>query len=189
MIDDRYFPGILEAIWFSVVTMSTVGYGDIAPQKWIGKLTALSIILLGVAAFGIIVGEFAADAVQPAASKPVENVHDLRKYRIGTKADTATTEFLDAQGMDYESYEDLDGALRSLESREIDIVVHDSIAINYEASKSDDLIVTGPSFNQHYLAFALPPGSPLKEPVNRAILELRENGRYSTIWKRWFGED
>lgn len=35
---------------------------------------------------------------------------------------------------------------------------------------------------------AFPTGSALVEPVNRAILKLREDGTYETLRKRWFGD-
>ncbi len=42
---------LIDAIYFSVVTMATVGYGDIHPQTDIGKLLALIIIIGGVGTF------------------------------------------------------------------------------------------------------------------------------------------
>ncbi|MDF1551433.1 MAG: potassium channel family protein [Deferrisomatales bacterium] len=42
---------LIDAIYFSIVTMATVGYGDIHPQTDIGKLLALIIIVGGVGTF------------------------------------------------------------------------------------------------------------------------------------------
>ncbi|MCE2406907.1 MAG: transporter substrate-binding domain-containing protein, partial [Pseudomonadales bacterium] len=72
-ISDRYFPGVFQSIWFSLVTMSTVGYGDIAPQRWLGRISAALLIVTGVTAFGVIVGQFAADAIGQRAQKPVQS--------------------------------------------------------------------------------------------------------------------
>ena len=41
----------MNAIYFSIVTMATVGYGDIHPQTEIGKILALIIIIGGVGTF------------------------------------------------------------------------------------------------------------------------------------------
>ena len=40
-----------NAIYFSIVTMATVGYGDIHPQTEIGKILVLIIIVGGVGTF------------------------------------------------------------------------------------------------------------------------------------------
>ena len=37
-IDDRYFPGIFEAVWCVLATITTVGYGDVTPRRWLGTL-------------------------------------------------------------------------------------------------------------------------------------------------------
>ncbi|HON79843.1 MAG TPA: potassium channel family protein, partial [Spirochaetota bacterium] len=42
---------VLDAIYFSVVTIATVGYGDIHPVTPAGKVLALFIIIVGVGAF------------------------------------------------------------------------------------------------------------------------------------------
>ena len=42
---------LTDAVYFSIVTMATVGYGDIHPQTEIGKILALLIIIGGVGTF------------------------------------------------------------------------------------------------------------------------------------------
>ena len=42
---------LVDAIYFSIVTMTTVGYGDIHPQSAVGKILALLIIVGGVGTF------------------------------------------------------------------------------------------------------------------------------------------
>ena len=42
---------LVTALYYAMVTMSTVGYGDITPQTTEAKLFAVSIIVLGVAVF------------------------------------------------------------------------------------------------------------------------------------------
>lgn len=42
------FESIPSAIWWSVVTMTTVGYGDVIPVTALGKFIAMFIMLLGV---------------------------------------------------------------------------------------------------------------------------------------------
>ena len=63
------FDNILAGIYWAVVTITTVGYGDIAPMTGAGRSLAVVVMLLGYAIIavptGIVVGEVAAEARKP----------------------------------------------------------------------------------------------------------------------------
>jgi len=64
-------PGIhspLAGIWYSLVTLAHVGYGDIVATSFIGRLISALLILLGIGLFALAAGIFASILV----------VHDLR---------------------------------------------------------------------------------------------------------------
>lgn len=50
---------LFDAIWYTIVTVTTVGYGDIAPASFLGRLSAMALLLVGVAIFGALSGKFA----------------------------------------------------------------------------------------------------------------------------------
>lgn len=50
---------LFDAIWYTLVTITTVGYGDIAPTSVIGRITAMILLIAGVAIFGALSGKFA----------------------------------------------------------------------------------------------------------------------------------
>lgn len=54
------FATVIDAIWWAVVTLTTVGYGDLTPVTVGGKVLAICIMLLGVAAFALPAGILAA---------------------------------------------------------------------------------------------------------------------------------
>ena len=54
------FSSIPDALWWAVVTMTTVGYGDITPITFGGKLLATFIMLLGVGVVALPAGILAA---------------------------------------------------------------------------------------------------------------------------------
>jgi len=49
----------MDALWWSFSTTSTVGYGDIVPETFYGKLVGILLMLIGVAIFGIYTALFA----------------------------------------------------------------------------------------------------------------------------------
>jgi len=55
-----HFESIMPAIWWAVVTLTTVGYGDITPITFGGKLLAIAIMLLGIGTMALPAGILAA---------------------------------------------------------------------------------------------------------------------------------
>ena len=46
--DIEHFGSIFRALWFSFVSVTTIGYGDITPASTIGKIVASIFALLGI---------------------------------------------------------------------------------------------------------------------------------------------
>ena len=49
----------IDALWWSFVTATTVGYGDISPQTGLGRLIASVLMLVGIGTIGMITGTIA----------------------------------------------------------------------------------------------------------------------------------
>jgi voltage-gated potassium channel len=54
--DINTFP---KALWWTLTTISTVGYGDLYPRTWEGRLVAASLMVGGIALLGVITGMIA----------------------------------------------------------------------------------------------------------------------------------
>ena len=50
---------LFDAIWYTLVTITPVGYGDITPHSILGRSSAMILLLAGVALFGALSGKFA----------------------------------------------------------------------------------------------------------------------------------
>ncbi|WP_293027437.1 NAD-binding protein [Natronococcus sp.] len=60
---------LLDAFYFTLITSSTVGYGDIGPETEVAMLFTMSVVVLGVASFGIAIGALVGPAIQARISK------------------------------------------------------------------------------------------------------------------------
>jgi len=65
------FSDIPTAVYWSIVTMTTVGYGDIAPQTPLGKTLAALVMILGYAIIAVPTGIVTAEIVEEAAARRV----------------------------------------------------------------------------------------------------------------------
>jgi voltage-gated potassium channel len=48
MIDHKDFPTVGDGIWWAIVTLGTVGYGDIVPHSAWGRVVGSAVIVVGV---------------------------------------------------------------------------------------------------------------------------------------------
>ncbi|WP_436347175.1 NAD-binding protein [Natronorubrum sp. FCH18a] len=77
----EHFEGIenlLDAFYFTLITSSTVGYGDITPDpnSTEGLLFTMSVLVLGVASFGIAIGALVGPAIQSRITKTLGKMTD-----------------------------------------------------------------------------------------------------------------
>tara|TARA_Y100001970_G_scaffold236746_1_gene296716 strand:- start:1633 stop:2730 length:1098 start_codon:yes stop_codon:yes gene_type:complete len=55
-IEDGDFDNIGNSLWWAIVTMTTVGYGDMSPESSIGRVLAIVIMFCGISLIAIVTG-------------------------------------------------------------------------------------------------------------------------------------
>ncbi|MYL30468.1 two pore domain potassium channel family protein [Halobacillus halophilus] len=63
-----------DGLWWSIVTVTTVGYGDIAPSTLSGRLVAIFLMIIGIGLIGMLTGSITTYFVK----KPKEGHHTIR---------------------------------------------------------------------------------------------------------------
>lgn len=128
---------------------------------------------------------------------PIKSALDLKgkkvAVQISTTADVLMTGIMGKDNADLKKYESNAVALMELEKGGVDAVVAD-IAIIREYMKNNpgkkfDSIKDTTNFGAEYYAILLPKGSELKAKLDPAIKKVLENGKYTEIYKKWFGEE
>ena len=56
LFSPNYTAGIIDGMWFAIVTMATVGYGDKVPITGLGKITTILWMFFGIISFGVFSG-------------------------------------------------------------------------------------------------------------------------------------
>jgi ABC-type amino acid transport substrate-binding protein len=189
IISVNYFPGIFQAFWYVMVTMTTVGYGDIVPRKWVGRAMAFLVMLIGIGFFGWAVAQLSSAITLQKLHSDITDEHDLRNKIVATVAGTTSVNALDDLGAIVVPVKMIDQAIEKLLQHQVDAVVFDSPTILHYARNeaAGKVAVVGNLFDLQYYGFLFPQGSELREPVNRALLKMHETGQYEKIFNKWFG--
>lgn len=66
----------VDAFYFTIVTASTVGYGDIAAQSAHGRLFAISLVVIGTASFALALGSILGPAIEARFSRALGTMTD-----------------------------------------------------------------------------------------------------------------
>jgi len=192
-INDKYIPGIFEAFWCVITTMTTVGYGDIAPRKWLGRIAAFLVMVTGIGLFGWIIGEFAAITTVQKMETSISSPEDLRGKTVATVKATTSVRTIKDYGAQVIEVQKPNEAYEKLLNEEVDAVVYDAPNLLYYVNHdgAGKVTLVGELFAHQYYSIAFPEGNPLREQVNRVLLKLKEKKRgfsvYNGIYEKWFG--
>jgi voltage-gated potassium channel len=68
-----------DALWWSIVTATTVGYGDLAPASVIGRIVAVLLMIVGIGTIGMITGSIATFFLQGTEQRTNPHLVHLRQ--------------------------------------------------------------------------------------------------------------
>jgi polar amino acid transport system substrate-binding protein len=182
MFPRQYWRGIWEALWWSLVTATTVGYGDKAPVGVVGRLVAVIWMFGGL----FVVAYFTAALTNNHLDTTIRNLMDLRGRSVGVVAETTAAEFAASHAVEIIPFETAAGSYLALKRERVDAIIGDAPVLLYKASQEGWVKVAGTLLDPQPYAIALPPNSPLREPINRTLLELIESGRLQELEHNWF---
>lgn len=179
--------GMGNGFWWAAVTMTTVGYGDKAPVTFGGRLVGLIWMFASVIVISSFTASIASSLTVSQLEGGIEDLQDLRQARVGTLDASASVSFLEQNGIRATGFPSVQAGLEALSQNRIDAFVHDAPILRYAiANEFPDKLTTLPSlYGEQRYAFALPTGSDLREPLNRAMLSYMESDAWLQLKRRY----
>lgn len=188
---DRYYPGVFEGMYWAVVTASTVGYGDKAPVKWIGRAVACIVIVIALPLFALFTGAIASSFTVHSLQGAIQGPEDLRGKPVGVVRGTASASHVRGYQPVVIEFARIGQAAEALLERRVDAVVYDAPnLLHYVRTRGQGRVnVVGRQFMRQRYAIALPDGGALREQINLALLSLNESGEMQRLNEKWFGAE
>jgi voltage-gated potassium channel len=81
-----------DAAWWSVVTTTTVGYGDLSPENPLARVVAVVLMLVGIGTIGMLTGSIATYFIGDAGTEKVDPDIDHIRERLAAWHELSTEE-------------------------------------------------------------------------------------------------
>ncbi|MGB3459610.1 MAG: transporter substrate-binding domain-containing protein [Halobacteriota archaeon] len=186
-----YRKGVATGIWWAIVTMSTVGYGDVYPKKHWGKAFAAFVIISGIAIFGFAIATLSsAMVVSQLPTSTIQGPDDLYGRPVAVIAGTESVSLAEEQGMYPVPVETLDEAIALLKEGKVDGVVHDTPLLKYYLKNNPDpkLALAPQTFDSFLYGITYPKDSPWCEILDPKLIKtIYEDEYHKQLHPKWFG--
>ena len=185
----NYRKGILDAYWWAIVTMTTVGYGDKYPRRISGRLIATCWMIIGIIWFAAFTATLSSSlTIKRMEHGEITGLADLYKRKVSVIKGTTSEAYLryhDIRVVLADSFDDLIG---NLKQGRVDAVVYDAPALMYISKKDPSVKVVGNLFDEQRYGIVFPQtgNNFLKELFDVAILEMKKSGEYDKLYNKWF---
>lgn len=190
---DQFSPrphGIMSGIWWSAVTMTTVGYGDKSPQTFWGRTIALIWMFTAV----IILSSFTASIASSLTVNHLQwdknSISDYKDSRVGVIAGSATEDWLRRRFFTkIKTFQTIPEGLDALKNKKLDAFLHDEPILRYYL-KNDDyegkIEILNAKFNLQFYSFGI--SKSLNDEVKNKIIITLSNITEGSDWQMLLSE-
>ena len=182
-------PGIASGMWFALVTLTTVGYGDKAPITRIGRgLTAIWMVtsLIAVSSLTASLASAFTLFLSGNTNDSITDPAQLSGQRAAVLEGTSGAELARQRNMRIVPAKTLTAAIDHVLMNRAEAVIFDRPAIRFHLKNNPELAVQLAPFTlaEQTYGFAFRTGDPLRTPLNISILKLQRSGAVEAISKR-----
>lgn len=178
--------GVWDGIWWSVVTMTTVGYGDKAPTSRGGKIIALVWMLTGLLFVSGLTASIASSLTVDRLSADVSDLKAYKDKKVGTITRSSSKEYLDNLFFKkVEVFSNVPDGLDALLEHEIEAFVYDEPILRYRLMNDPEyaeLEELPKRFNVQFYAFGLSKRRhEFRAQISKKVVDIIERSKWQDI--------
>lgn len=183
-----YLKGVGEGLWGVALIVATGEHGDREAPRVAKRLIVFFMWLVGIVLIAQLTATVTSTQTVDRLNSKIRGPTDLAGKKIVTVHGTVAADYLSEQGLQYVDVASAEEGCDLVLEGEVQAMVFDAPTLQYLAAKRGNgvLRVIGPIFASQKYGIAVADGSPLRKRINRALLEMYEDGRYRALYNKWF---
>ena len=188
----NFTKGVANGMWCAIVTMSTVGYGDIAPKTLKGRIVAGSWIVISIIfATSMVAGIASTLTLSSINHTAITKAEDLNNKNVAVPADSPAASFIKEYGGKEVDMDNIAQGVQLLKDKKADAVVFDRPQLLYYLKKHPEktLTISHSEYEKQGYGFVFPLNSNLVHTVNINLLHDAETDKTARIVKGWLGDE
>jgi len=187
MFGDGTVEGIGHGIWWAMVTMTTVGYGDKAPKTMGGRITALIWMIFSIIFIASFTANITTSLTITELKGKVRGFNDLYNARVGSVPRSEGFDYLTKQGIAVIPFERIQEGLEGIANKEIDaFVLNEQVLKDLVKREFPGRVQVLPgTFDEYFVSIALQDKSPLRKSVNKALLKFMKTQNWTELRNRY----
>ncbi len=176
-----WLPGISSGMWFALVTLTTVGYGDKAPITRTGRGITGAWMVISLIAVSSLTASLASAFtlfLSGATEAAIDSPQQLSGRRVAVVQGTDGMELAENREMRVVPAPSLDSAVQLVLDRKADALIFDRHSLRYYLKENPDLAVRIAPFTlaDETYGFVVAPNSRLRTRMGVSILKLQQSG-------------
>ena len=185
----QYPRGVWEAIWWIASTVVAGGCDNKHVASGLGRTIAFAWMVGGIVLLAAFTSVLTATLTAEQVTGAIHGPKDLAGRTVGCQEGAVTVTEVRRRGGIVREVSKLNEALDALGRGELEAVVAENQQLMFLLNQPDrtTLKLVGPMFESFDYGLGLPNGSPLRERLNTAILQMREDGTFERILEQWLG--
>lgn len=180
--------GLAEAAYY-VISLSLGKSGYKGFGGWFGRVVMIVWTILGVVVVIYMTSSVTSVMTAEAINSHIVGPESLPGKVVGVVSGSRAIAYLQHNGITYTEFPDMDAAVQKLLRGDIPAIVGSAPLLqSYDKTHPQyNITEVGRVFEHYNYGFAVPIGSPLRTPLNQALLDLQENGILLKIGQEYFG--
>lgn len=182
--------GIANGMWCAIVTMTTTGYGDVAPKTFLGRVIAGAWMVISLLFATSMVAGIASTLTLTGMDRSVVATADqFPGKRVAVLEGAAHAKFVTEHGGTPVAMPALDSCYAALQAHRVDAVLFDRPQLLYfqQETRHADLAISAEHYLPEGYGFAFRTDAAQTPLMDVVLLRMMENGAVDKVVKDWLG--